>query len=175
MNNKRDFFFKQLEFKKHMEGVMVASFTDNRGDAAEVITSHKLVPGLRYQCKLGKKPDKDGFMMVYTLLSCRLWKDNLGILTSDENVELTLDKMVVEDFTFGRGHTVDVDGACEKLRQAFVEKRFQIPGWDAIDSFIDNYRTKCELVYGNEVRRQKKIVGGTQLKHKTKTIRLAGS
>jgi hypothetical protein len=152
-------FFKQLTFKRP-EGVQdkIAEFTDKHGQDAYVLTTwHTVIPGLRYNCKLDARGHvQKSKKVLYTLLHCRLWADELNVVEQEKTVEVHLDGKPVDALTFGLGHTADVEGRVEDLREYFKQKTFQLSSRKDIDTFLEVFEESCNRVYKTLCRDMKK-------------------
>lgn len=149
--NDKKVFHKQLVFTREPNTQdKVATFVDKKGNNAKVITAWgRVIPGLRYSCRLEvpgtKIPDSEEYL--YKLSFCRIWVDNLQVVSGENMVDVSLEGKAVESLRFGDGISTDVDAKVEELKEYFREKTFQLATREDIDTFILVYKESCEKVY----------------------------
>lgn len=158
---KSNVFFKQLVFERSNEPEIfgkVAYFQDKDDRKSLVITEwHRVLPGFRYSCKLEVPGSEqwDG-TVVYNMVYCRMWVDDIQVVSGEGVVNVTLDNEVVPELSFGLGSSMDVDGMVKDLKEYFRERTFQLMNKEDIEKFISVYRTSCERVYSVISKQMKK-------------------
>ena len=162
-------FHKQLVFTRDENTQdKIATFVDKKGNNAKVITTWgRVIPGLRYSCRLevpgipieGEDCEPT---VLYKMSFCRLWVDNLQVVSGEGVVDVTLEDKAVDALRFGEGVSTDVESKVEELLDYFKEKTFQLACREDIDTFIQVYKEKCEEAYkriSKSVPRKGKLKG----------------
>lgn len=142
-------FFKMLSFERQTEKIKMAEFTDKFGENAVVITTwDRIIPRLRYNCKLSCKfSDNGDGQREYKMLSCKVWYDDLQVITGESIIQVTLDNKVVPELDFDCIECTDVEEKVNSLKEYFKEKTFQLSNMQDIENFVDFYKKSCEHLY----------------------------
>lgn len=158
---KENIFFKVLSFERY-DKYKVAQFIDKFGQSAVVITDwDRVIPGLRYNCKLLCKYKEvevdsgiEGYInwdvekiRQYKMVNCKVWYDDLQIITGDNIVQIKLDNKVVPELDFDCINCTDVDQKVQDLQEYFKEKTFQLSTMKDIEKFVDFYKECCNALY----------------------------
>lgn len=160
-------FFKILSFERQ-EDCKVANFTDKFDEKAIVVTTwDKIIPGLRYNCKLDCKYSDLGGKREYKMISFKVWYDDIKVVTGENIIQVTLDNKPVPALDFDCINSTDVEEKVRSLKEYFKEKTFQLSTMGDIGEFIDFYRECCENLYG---RYKKDLMKGGNKKGFGKTI-----
>jgi hypothetical protein len=155
------YFFKMLSFERQ-EKCKIAKFTDKFGEEAIVITTwDKVIPGLRYNCKLSCKHSDLGGEREYKMISFKIWYDNIQVITGEGIIQVTLDDKVVPELDFDCIKSTNVEESVQSLREYFKEKTFQLSTVKDRERFVELYRKSCEHLYN---RYKKNMIKNVQNK-----------
>lgn len=145
-------FYKTLVFNrknfKDFQEPKIAEFVDMNNNTSRVVTTwNKIVPGLRYNCKLVFDSIVED-IVFYKLLGFGIVEDNIQIKTNylkpncGNSVEVYLDNKVVPNLTFT--YDCDIDNKVKELKDYFKFKTFQLSNKEDIENFIGLYEKTCK-------------------------------